>query len=197
MNMKKILMMMVAVLALVLTACGNKAAKNQSAETDGNADSVKNSKVLVAYFSASGVTAGVAKQLAEVTGGELYQIQPEQPYTEADLDWRDKQSRSTLEMLDKTSRPAIINKLDSISLYDVIYVGFPIWWGTAPTIVNTFMESYDFSGKTVTLFATSGGSGIEQANKDFSEVYPNVNWKEGKLLNSPSRQDLEEWVKGL
>lgn len=195
--MKKILMMMVAVLALVLTACGNKAAKNQSAETDGNADSVKNSKVLVAYFSASGVTAGVAKQLAEVTGGELYQIQPEQPYTDADLDWRDKQSRSTLEMQDKTSRPAIINKLDSISHYDVVYVGFPIWWGTAPTIVNTFMESYDFSGKTVTLFATSGGSGIEQADKDFSEAYPNVNWKEGKLLNSPSKQDLEEWVKGL
>ena len=195
--MKKILMMMVAVLALVLTACGNKAAKNQSAETDGNADSVKNSKVLVAYFSASGVTAGVAKQLAEVTGGELHQIQPEQPYTDADLDWRDKQSRSTLEMQDKTSRPAIINKLDSISQYDIIFVGFPIWWGTAPTIVNTFMESYDFSGKTVVLFATSGGSGIEQADKDFSEAYPNVNWKEGKLLNSPSRQDLEEWVKGL
>ena len=190
-------MMMTAVLALTLAACGNKAAKNQSAETEGNAESVKNSKVLVAYFSASGVTAGVAKQLAEVTGGELHQIQPEQPYTDADLDWRDKQSRSTLEMQDKTSRPAIINKLDSISQYDVIYVGFPIWWGTAPTIVNTFMESYDFSGKTVTLFATSGGSGIEQANKDFSEVYPNVNWKEGKLLNSPSRQDLEEWVKGL
>ena len=195
--MKKILMMMAAVLALTLAACGNKAAKNQSAETEGNADSVKNSKVLVAYFSASGVTAGVAKQLAEVTGGELHQIQPEQPYTDADLDWRDKQSRSTLEMQDKTSRPAIINKLDSISQYDIIFVGFPIWWGTAPTIVNTFMESYDFSGKTVVLFATSGGSGIEQAAKDFSEAYPNVNWKEGKLLNSPSRQDLEEWVKGL
>lgn len=195
--MKKILMMMAAVLALTLAACGNKAAKNQSAETEGNTDSVKNSKVLVAYFSASGVTAGVAKQLAEVTGGELHQIQPEQPYTDADLDWRDKQSRSTLEMQDKTSRPAIINKLDSISQYDIIFVGFPIWWGTAPTIVNTFMESYDFSGKTVVLFATSGGSGIEQADKDFSEAYPNVNWKEGKLLNSPSRQDLEEWVKGL
>ena len=195
--MKKILMMMTAVLALTLAACGNKAAKNQSAETEGNAESVKNSKVLVAYFSASGVTAGVAKQLAEVTGGELHQIQPEQPYTDADLDWRDKQSRSTLEMQDKTSRPAIINKLDSISQYDIIFVGFPIWWGTAPTIVNTFMESYDFSGKTVVLFATSGGSGIEQADKDFSEAYPNVNWKEGKLLNSPSRQDLEEWVKGL
>ena len=195
--MKKILMMMAAVLALTLAACGNKAAKNQSAETEGNTDSVKNSKVLVAYFSASGVTAGVAKQLAEVTGGELHQIQPEQPYTDADLDWRDKQSRSTLEMQDKTSRPAIINKLDSISQYDIIFVGFPIWWGTAPTIVNTFMESYDFSGKTVVLFATSGGSGIEQADKDFSEAYPNVNWKEGKLLNSPSKQDLEEWVKGL
>ncbi len=190
-------MMMAAVLALTLAACGNKAAKNQSAETEGNADSVKNSKVLVAYFSASGVTAGVAKQLTEVTGGELHQIQPEQPYTDADLDWRDKQSRSTLEMQDKTSRPAIINRLDSISQYDIIFVGFPIWWGTAPTIVNTFMESYDFSGKTVVLFATSGGSGIEQADKDFSEAYPNVNWKEGKLLNSPSRQDLEEWVKGL
>ena len=195
--MKKILMMMAAVLALTLAACGNKAAKNQSAETEGNADSVKNSKVLVAYFSASGVTAGVAKQLAEVTGGELHQIQPEQPYTDADLDWRDKQSRSTLEMQDKTSRPAIINKLDSSGQYDIIFVGFPIWWGTAPTIVNTFMESYDFSGKTVVLFATSRGSGIEQADKDFSEAYPNVNWKEGKLLNSPSRQDLEEWVKGL
>ena len=190
-------MMMTAVLALTLAACGNKAAKNQSAETEGNSDSVKNSKVLVAYFSASGVTAGVAKQLAEVTGGELHQIQPEQPYTDADLDWRDKQSRSTLEMQDKTSRPAIINKLDSISQYDIIFVGFPIWWGTAPTIVNTFMESYDFSGKTVVLFATSGGSGIEQADKDFLEAYPNVNWKEGKLLNSPSKQDLEEWVKGL
>lgn len=195
--MKKILMMTVAVLALVLAACGNNAAKNQSAEPEGNADSVKNSKVLVAYFSASGVTAGVAKQLAEVTGGDLHQIQPEQPYTDADLDWRDKQSRSSLEMQDKTSRPAITNKLDSISQYDVIYVGFPIWWGTAPTIVNTFMESYDFSGKTVVLFATSGGSGIEQADKDFSEAYPNVNWKKGKLLNSPSKQDLEEWVKGL
>ncbi len=195
--MKKILMMTVAALTFVLAACGSNAAKKQSAEPEGNADSVKNSKVLVAYFSASGVTAGVAKQLAEVTGGDLHQIQPEHPYTDADLDWRDKQSRSSLEMQDKTSRPAINNKLDSISQYDVIYVGFPIWWGTAPTIVNTFMESYDFSGKTVVLFATSGGSGIEQADKDFSEAYPNVNWKKGKLLNGPSKQDLEEWVKSL
>ena len=190
-------MMTVAMLALVFAACGSKTTKNQPAETAGNTDSAKNSKVLVAYFSASGVTAGVAKQLAEVTGGDLHQIQPEQPYTDADLDWRDKQSRSTLEMQDKSSRPAIINKLDSISNYDVIYVGFPIWWGTAPTIVNTFMESYDFSSKTVVLFATSGGSGIEQADREFKEAYPNVNWKEGKLLNGMSKQDLEEWVKGF
>ena len=191
--MKRIMLMAAAVFALALAACSQKSQISQTAEEA--TDSVSNSKVLVAYFSASGVTEGVAKQLAEVTGGDLHQIQPEQPYTEADIDWRDKQSRSTLEMQDKTSRPAITDKLDSISQYDTIYVGFPIWWGTAPTIVNTFMEAYDFTGKTVILFATSGGSGIEQAVSDFKAAYPQVNWKYGMLLNNKTKEDLQELVK--
>ena len=151
-------------------------------------------KVLVAYFSASGVTEGVAKQLAAVTGGDLYEIQPEQPYTAADLDWTDKQSRSTVEMKDKSSRPAITGLAANMQGYDVVYVGFPIWWYTCPTIINTFMESYDFSGKTVIPFATSGGSSIKKACEDLKAAYPDVNWKEGRLLNYVSESELKAWV---
>ena len=174
-----------ALMAFCLCACTQKQEKKEM------------KKVLVAYFSASGVTEGVAKQLAEVTGGDLHKIQPEHPYTDADLDWRDKQSRSTIEMQDKNSRPAITNKLANMQDYDVVYVGFPIWWYTAPTIINTFMESYDFKGKTVIPFATSGGSSIKKACEDLKAAYPNVNWKEGKLLNGASKKELEAWVKGL
>ena len=152
-------------------------------------------KVLVAYFSASGVTRGVAQQLAEVAGADLHEIKPEQPYTDADLDWRDKQSRSTLEMQDKNSRPAITDKLQNMQDYDVVYLGFPIWWYTCPTIVNTFMEAYDFKGKTVIPFATSGGSTIEKACEDLKAAYPDVCWREGRLLNQASKEDLENWVK--
>ena len=183
--MKKIIMMMAALLMISLSACsqGNKAKES------------RDMKVLVAYFSAAGTTKGVAHQLAEVTGGTLYEIKPAQPYTDADLDWRDKQSRSTLEMQDKKSRPAITDKLENMGDYDVIYVGFPIWWYTCPTIINTFMEAYDFKGKTVIPFATSGGSSIKKACEDLKATYPDVNWKEGKLLNSVSKKDLEDWVK--
>ena len=154
-------------------------------------------KVLVTYFSASGVTEGVARQLAEVTGGDLHKIQPEQPYTAADLDWTDKQSRSSVEMQDKNSRPAITGRLKNMKDYDVIYVGFPIWWYTAPTIINTFMETYDFKGKTVIPFATSGGSSIKKACDDLKAAYPDVNWKEGRLLNKTSKQELDTWVKDM
>ena len=118
------------------------------------------SKKLVAFFSASGVTANAAKILAEAAGADIYEIKPEVPYTKADLDWMDKSSRSTIEMQDKSSRPAIADKNADISAHDTIFVGFPIWWYIAPTIINTFLESYDFSGKTIILFATSGGSGF-------------------------------------
>ena len=136
-------------------------------------------------------------QVVEVTDGDLHKIQPEQPYTDADLDWRDKQSRLSVEMQDKNSRPAITNRLANMQDYDMVYVGFPIWWYTCPNIINTFMESYDFNGKTVIPFATSGGSSIKKACEDLKAAYPDVNWKEGKLLNRASKQELETWVKGL
>lgn len=151
-------------------------------------------KVLVAYFSASGTTKDVAQQLAEVAGADLHEIKPEQPYTDADLDWRNKQSRSSVEMQDRKSRPAITSKLQNMKDYDVVYVGFPIWWYTCPTIINTFMEAYNFQGKIVIPFATSGGSSIKKACEDLKATYPNINWKEGKLMNHSTKDDLKKWV---
>ena len=183
--MKKVIIMLAVLLAISLSACSqSNKKKNQQMK-----------KVLVAYFSASGVTKGVAQQLSEVAGADLHEIKPEKPYTEADLDWRDKQSRSSVEMQDKSSRPAITDKIQNMQDYEVVYVGFPIWWYTCPTIINTFMESYDFKGKTVIPFATSGGSSIKKACEDLKAAYPDVNWKEGKLLNRATKKDLEDWVK--
>jgi flavodoxin len=183
--MKKFLLLMAALLTISLSAC-SQSNKKENKEMK---------KVLVAYFSATGTTEKVAKLLAEVTGGDLHKIQPEQPYTDADLDWRDKESRSSVEMKDKKSRPAITNKMANMQGYNVVYVGFPIWWYTCPTIINTFMEAYDFKGKTVIPFATSGGSSIKKACEDLKATYPDVNWKEGKLLNKTDKQELEGWTK--
>lgn len=192
--MKKFSIIIIAA-SLMMAACANseKKAENQSE----NQNETKEMKTLVAYFSASGVTRGVATQLAEVAGADLYEIVPEQIYTDADLDWRDSLSRSSVEMKDKTSRPAIKKTELKIDDYDTIYVGFPIWWYTCPTIINTFMEAYDFAGKTVIPFATSGGSSIEQACNDLKAAYPKANWKEGRLLNNATKEQLEEWVKSL
>lgn len=178
-------MMLTALLTISLSACSQSSKKEN-----------KEMKTLVAYFSASGTTKEVAQQLAEVAGADLHEIKPEQPYTDADLDWRNKQSRSSVEMQDKNSRPSITSKLQNMQDYDVVYVGFPIWWYTCPTIINTFMEEYDFSGKTVIPFATSGGSSIKKACADLKAAYPNLNWKEGKLLNHASKNDLKKWVEG-
>ena len=153
-------------------------------------------KTLVAYFSATGTTEAVAKDLAEAAGATLYEIKPEVKYTAEDLDWRDKQSRSSVEMNDKSSRPAIVKDLKDADSYDIIYIGFPVWWYTAPTIINTFIETYGFAGKTVIFFATSGSSGIEGADKQFHAQYPAINWKTGKLLNNASRKTLQDWVAG-
>ena len=177
--MKKLVMMLTALLTISLSACSQSNKKEN-----------KEMKVLVAYFSASGTTKGVAQQLAEVAGADLYEIKPAQPYTDADLDWRNKQSRSSVEMQDKKSRPAITAKLQNMQDYSVVYVGFPIWWYTCPTIINTFMEAYDFQGKTVIPFATSGGRSIKKACEDLKATYPNINWKEGKLLNHASKDDF-------
>lgn len=184
--MKKITFIMAALLAISLSACSQSKKPEQ-----------KSMKTLVAYFSATGVTKGAAQQLAQAADGTLYEIQPEQPYTDADLDWRNKQSRSSVEMQDKSSRPAIKGKVNNMADYDIIFVGFPIWWYTCPTIINTFIEQYDLKGKTVIPFATSGGSNIDKACDDLKAAYPDINWKPGKLLNGTSQVELQEWVKSL
>lgn len=154
---------------------------------------------LVAYFSASGVTAEAAKVLAEAASADLYEIKPEIPYTKADLNWNDKQARSTVEMQDPLSRPAVADREANIAAYDVVFVGFPIWWYVAPTIINTFLESYDFSGKIIVPFATSGGSGF---GKTMEQLCPSVSgaaiWKEGKLLKGRQSKDaLVKWMESL
>ena len=146
-------------------------------------------KKLVAYFSASGVTAKVAKKLAEAAGADLYEIKPAVPYTSADLNWNDKQSRSSVEIGDRSSRPAIADSDANIAAYDVVYVGFPIWWYVAPTIVNTFLESYDFTGKKIVLFATSGGSGFGKAVQGLQPSAPKATIVEGKV--NPSANDVK------
>ena len=157
------------------------------------------SKRLVAFFSASGVTRNVAQSLAEAAGADLFEIKPEVPYTKADLDWQDKNSRSSVEMKDKSSRPAIAKGDAKIEEYDLIFLGFPIWWYVAPTIVNTFLESYDFAGKTIILFATSGSSGLgDTANALKGSVDSTTVIKDGKILNgNPSVNDLKEWITTL
>ena len=154
-------------------------------------------KKLVAYFSASGVTKKVAEMISEVSGYELYEIKPKQAYTKADLNWMDKNSRSSVEMKDKKFRPEIITKDIEMSDYDEIILGFPIWWYVAPTIINTFLEAYDFSGKKITLFATSGGSGFGNTVSELKPSAPNADIVEGKLLNNASKQEIENWLKTI
>ncbi|MEE1002838.1 MAG: flavodoxin [Acutalibacteraceae bacterium] len=153
------------------------------------------SKKLVAYFSASGVTESAAKTLAKTIGADLYEIKPETPYSNADLDWRDKNSRSSVEMNNPDSRPKIADKNANIGEYDTIFVGFPIWWYTAPTIIKTFLESYDFGGKTIVPFATSGGSGMGKTAEDLQKTVPLAKVKSGKMLNGRLSADkLKEWA---
>lgn len=154
--------------------------------------------VLVTYFSCSGVTRKLGKELAEVVGADLYEIKPEIPYTNADLDWMNKKSRSTVEMEDPSSRPAIAEKCANMDEYNTVFVGFPIWWYVAPTIINTFLESYDFSGKTIIPFATSGSSGLGKTEDVLKAICPDtVNWLPGKILNRVSNKQLADWVESL
>ena len=155
-------------------------------------------KTLVAYFSASGQTAKLAKTLAGVTGGDLFEIAPETAYTAKDLDWMDKKSRSTIEMKDPESRPAIAGKVADMAQYDTVFVGFPIWWYQAPRIIETFLESYDFSGKTVIPFATSGGSGMGGEDVLRSACSKGTKWLPGKRLSSrESMASVQKWVESL
>ena len=156
------------------------------------------SKTLVAFFSASGVTRQVAQKLAAAAQADLYEIKPAVPYTQADLNWRDKSSRSSVEMQNLAIRPQLADTDAKIEQYDRILLGYPIWWYMAPTIINTFLESYDFSGKSIILFATSGGSGFGKSVKELSPSSPNAVIREGRMLNgNPSEQELRQWVESL
>ena len=155
------------------------------------------SKKLVAFFSASGTTKKAAEMIAEEANADLFEIEPKVSYTKADLNWMDKKSRSSVEMSDKKYRPEIMEKEMDISPYDEIFLGFPIWWYVAPTIINTFLEAHDFSGKKIVLFATSGGSGFGNTVKELQPSAPDAVITEGRLLNRGTKQEISEWFSHL
>lgn len=184
--MRHLILLFIAAAAICFTACAQK----KSAAT------TKKSKVLVAYFSATGTTKAVAEKIAAATGGTLHDIAPAKPYTAADLNWRNDQSRSSVEMHHAASRPELKTKKFDASAYDVVYIGFPIWWDLAPHAVNAFIESTSLKGKKVVLFATSGGSTIANSAKELKRTYPTLNWSGATLLNSPSQSEINQFVKG-
>ena len=182
--MKRITLILAAC-CMVLAGCAQNNNKKENKEATQNTENQKENemKTLVVYFSATGTTKAAAQRLAKEFNADLYEIMPEQPYTDADLDWRDKTSRSTLEMQDKSSRPAIKGRCENIADYDVVWIGFPVWWYTAPTIVNTFIEAHDLSGKTINVFATSGGGKVEPCTADLKNAYPQYTWGKSRLMN--------------
>ena len=155
-------------------------------------------KVLVAYFSATNTTQGIAEHIANGLNADIYEIVPEEPYTDADLNYNDNNSRTTIEMNDSDARPAIIGSVEDMEQYDILFIGYPIWWGEAPRIVSTFVESYDFSGKTIVPFCTSGGSGVGSSATNLEQLTDGADWLPGKRLNGSDSQDtVMEWVNGL
>ena len=216
---KAIVILLSLTMILGLTACGNSASKTkqpstedtfveskadtESAETSTNMENTDNQdaqehKILVAYFSATGTTKGVAEHIANGLNADIYEIVPEDPYTEADLNYNDNNSRTTIEMNDPNARPAISGSVENMEQYDIIFVGYPIWWGEAPRIVSTFMESYDFSGKTIVPFCTSGGSGIGSSASNLERLTSGATWLDGRRLNGSDSQDtVMEWVNSL
>lgn len=183
--MNKIMMTLVAVMTMGFAACAQNKGENRMQNEH---------KALVVYFSATGTTARVARVIADVTDGTLFEIVPQQSYTSDDLNWNDRQSRSSVEMNNPQARPALKETKMNVSDYDVIFIGYPIWWNQAPRIVNTFIESCDLKGKTLIPFATSGGSGISNSVKELKNTYPSLEWKDGKLLNGSNRNSIRNWV---
>ena len=185
--MKKFLLTLAAAAAMSGTACAQQP-QGQSASS---------AKPVVAYFSATGNTARAARLIADVTGGTLYPILPKKAYTADDLDWNDRQSRSSQEMNNAKARPALKDGSHELPACQVIFIGYPIWWNQAPRIINTFVECHDLRGKTIVPFATSGGSGVENSVRELRKAYPDLEWSDGKLLNRASRATVEKWVEGL
>ena len=216
---KAIAILLSLTMILGLAACGNSASQTEqpstedtSVESKGDTESaengtdmentdnqdIQNHKALVAYFSATGTTKGVAEHIANGLNADIYEIVPEEPYTDADLDYNDNNSRTTIEMNDPDARPAISGSVENMEQYDIVFIGYPIWWYVAPTIINTFLESYDFSGKTIVPFATSGGSGMGSTNEKLAPSCPGAILMKGKMLNGLlSQEELKAWVKSL
>ena len=197
--MKKSFLALWAILSLCIFSCTSKAASN-----DEVAEQAKENKTLVAYFSATGNTKKVAETIAEITGGTLFEIEPAQPYSKEDLDGWNESSRSTRESKDRSTRPEVKTKVPDMTQCDTIYLGFPIWWYTCPTIVNTFLEQYDLTGKTIIPFATSAGSNFGNTEKDLKISAPDAIFKPGKVLfkiegalNDVDRDTVEQWLKSI
>lgn len=188
---KKLMAVCVGAL-LALASCGGSKSQNSEAKAEAAPD------LLVAYFSATGTTRAAAEKIASIIGTNamLYEIKPEVPYTDADLDWRDSTSRSSVEMHNRSIRPALADTVADIQKYSVVFLGYPNWWNTAPTIINTFIESNDLKGKTVIPFMTSGGSNILNSEKELGEAYPGINWKKGLLMNNVSDEEVRDWIDG-
>lgn len=184
-------------LLLILLAVVGMATATDAQQRQSMNKVQSNHKILIAYFSATGTTARAAEKLANVTSGEIYAIVPAQPYISSDLAWNDKQSRSSVEMNDSKSRPAIKGKKENIADYDVIFIGYPIWWDLAPRIINTFIESHDLKGKTIIPFATSGGSTLSGSAAALKKAYPALDWKEGRLLNRVDEKSIRAWIDKL
>lgn len=181
--------------SISVTASESGQTDEEEGETMKEAEGVK---ILVAYFSATNTTEGVAEQIAESLPADLYEIVPEQPYTDADLNYHDDNSRSTQEMNDSSSRPAISGSVENMEQYDIVFIGYPIWWGEAPRIVSTFMESYDFSGKTIVPFCTSGGSSVGSSATNLEALTKDATWIPGtRLSGGSSREEIAEWINGL
>lgn len=173
-----------------------EALATQPEETE--APEEQGSRVLVAYFSATNTTEGVAEHIANGLNADLYEIIPEDPYTDADLNYNDNKSRTTIEMNDPNARPVISGSIENMEQYDIVFIGYPIWWGEAPRIVSTFVESYDFSGKTIVPFCTSGGSGIGSSATNLEQLTSGADWLDGRRLNGSDSQDtVMEWVNSL
>lgn len=187
--MYKLLFTLLAAFGIANTACTQQKQTMEKQE--------QGKRILIAYFSATGTTAQAARKLADATGGELYAITPAQAYTSADLDWHDNHSRSSVEMNDTSARPALGGKKLDTAGYDVVFIGYPIWWDLAPRIINTFIESHSLKGKTVIPFATSGGSTIANSVAELKKSYPGLAWKDGKLLNRTSTGSIRSWVESL
>lgn len=191
--MKKMMTTMIAASACMFSACASQGARDNESEKQ----QPTNDKVLVAYFSAQGHTKALAEKIASVTGGRLFEIEPAQPYTEEDLDGWNDSARGTRESKDRTTRPEVKSRVENFEQYDTIYLGFPIWWYTAPTIVNTFLEAYDTAGKVIIPFATSGGSGYGATEKDLRVSAPQAIFKPGMVLNNAGEKQVADWINSL